>query len=152
MALDIDIMTGYHDYLCDLMRLDLPEHRKYTELMYDLDDKEFFWLHPMDENRDIDAFDLRKEYLRENGIDDFNGLSEPRSCLEVLAAFSRRIEIEITGEPGNDHIERWFWVMLDNLGLLEFDDRHYNHGLVEHILDVWLTRNYKNDGNGGIFP
>lgn len=147
-----EIVEDYHFWLCDLMRVDLPEHRNYTKLLRDLDLKEFIWLHPMDENRDIDAFDLRKEFFFDNGYDVSDVFTGPRSCLEVLVAFSRRIEIEIMGEPGNDHIERWFWIMISNLGLDEFDDDHYNHGLVEHILDVWLTRKYKSNGKNGIFP
>lgn len=142
----------YHKYLCKLMRCDLPEHRNYTELMYDLDEKPFIWSHPMDENRDVDGLSLRKDYFLDNNEDFPSWISAPRSCLEVLVAFSKRIEIEIMGEPGEDQIERWFWVMLDNLGLLEFDDFHYNHGLVEHKLDIWLTRKFNSSGKNGIFP
>jgi hypothetical protein len=152
MALIQELAYDYHEWLMELMRIDLPEHRNYRKLMYDLDTKEFIWLHPMDENRDIDAFDLRKEYFFDNGLDVSEVWTSPRSCLEVLAALSRRIEIEITGEPGNDHIERWFWIMISNLGLDRFDDDHYDHGYVEYILDVWLARKFEKNGKCGLFP
>ena len=152
MAALLEIAEDYHEWLCDMMCANLPEHRNYTELLYDLDEKEFIWSHPMDENRDADALALRKEYFFDNGYDLRDMVLSPRSCLEVLVAFSRRIEIEIMGEPGDDHIERWFWIMLDNLKLLEFDDDHYDHGFVIHKLDIWLTRKFTSSGKNGIFP
>lgn len=152
MASLLDICLDYHEWICELMCANLPEHSNYRNLLLDLDEKEFIWSHPMDENRDIDGLTLRKEYYFDNGMDVRDVPISPRSCLEVLAAFSRRIELEVMGEPGDDHIEKWFWIMLDNLGLLEFDDDHYNHGLVVHILDVWLVRNINSKGQNGIFP
>ena len=133
-----DIILDYHEWICEMMRMDLPEHRDYYRLMQDLDRKEFIWSHPMDENRDVDALNMRKEYYFDNGYDISEVFEGPRSVLEVLAALSRRIEIEIMGEPGNDHIERWFWIMLDNLGLLDARDDCYDHYYVEQKLDIWL--------------
>lgn len=147
-----EIVLDYHEWLCEMMRVDLPEHRNYTRLLEDLDRREFIWQHPMDENRDGDAFALRKEYYFDNGYDISDVFEGPRSVLEVLAALSRRIEIEIMGEPGNDHIEKWFWIMLSNLGLDAFSDDRYDHFEVEHILDIWLNRRYDSRGKGSIFP
>lgn len=151
MIAEKTLQEEYHEFLLDIIGFDLPEHRKYMRLIEDLNDKEFFWVHPMDENRDIDALYLRKEYLVETGRDISLVWDTPRSCFEVLVTFSRRIEIEITGEPGNDDLGRWFWIMLKNLDILYSDD-HYDHGLVQFKLDVWLTRKYQEDGKGGIFP
>ncbi len=107
----------------------------------------------MDEQRDIDGMNLRREFLQTYYPNEDIGMYLfPRSVLEVLAAFSRTIEIQIMGEPGNDHIERWFWEMLDNLGLLVYDDKHYDAYQVDKILDIWLQRKFKKDGTGSIFP
>lgn len=141
-------MDDYHLYLCDLMRLDLPEHRHYHLLMEHLDEKPFKSVHPMDRNREIDGLDLRREYEEMTGTD----ISGPITCLEVLVALSRRIEIEIMGEPGDDHIEKWFWLMLRNLGLDVFEDDSYDHRSVDKILDIWLNRRFEKNGKGGIFP
>lgn len=129
----------YFMYLCRLMRLSLPEHRDYGLLMEKLYDTDFFWVHPLDENRLIDGMELREAYLRVRGEE----LLRPYNCLEVLAAFSKRIEENILGEPGNDKIERMFWVMLSNLGLLEFTDYEFDEQKVTDILQKWLTRNDK---------
>ena len=151
MVAERTLQEEYYDFLLDIIGFDLPEHRKCSKLLEDLNDKEFFWVHPMDENRDIDALYLRKEFLVETGRDSSEIWDDPRSCLEVLVAFSRRIEIEITGEPGNDDLGRWFWVMLNNLDII-YEDDHYDHGLVQFKLDVWLARKFDKNGKYGIFP
>lgn len=51
------------------------------------------------------------------------------------------------GEPGNDHPERWFWEMIDNLGL-----RNYSEQSVIDNVGKWMARDYDKDGRGGIFP
>ena len=148
MTLDRD----YFEYLLYMMHCETPEHRKYCHLLSDMYDITFIYSHPMDENRVIDALDMRKEYLFDHGIsirDDF--MDRDVSVFEILASLSRRIEIEVTGEPGEDKIERWFWVMLENLGVL-MEDNRYDRGLVRYKIDVWMTRSYNRDGDGGVFP
>ena len=56
-----------------------------------------------------------------------------------------------------DHSDvEWFWILLNNLGIDKFDD--YNYGIlggndiIRYRLAVWLTRDYKPNGHGGIFP
>ncbi len=148
-----DILDDYHGYLCDMMIAGLPEHKNYYRLLHDLDSKEFIWSIPMDEQRDISACNLRNEFFDVNYPDvDHYILHGPRSVLEVLAAFSRSIETKLMGEPGNDHIERWFGEMLDNLGLLVYRDSRYNPQKVDEILNIWLERRYDSRGNGSIFP
>lgn len=141
----------YYQYLCDMARLDLPKNRNYRKLLWTLYKTPFKWIHPMDENRELDGFELRKEYLRDFPNSSLNGCSDYSNVLEVLLAFSRRIEIDIMGEPGNDIIERWFWLMLDNLGLLYFDDFNFDNAKVDRILSIWLDRKFSKSGKGNIF-
>lgn len=148
MTLDRD----YFEYLLYMMHCETPEHRKYCHLLSDMYDITFIYSHPMDENRVIDALDMRKEYLFDHGYNvDNDFMNRDVSVLEVLAALSRRIEIEITGEPGSDDLSRWFWVMLDNLGVLLEDDI-YDRGYVRNKIDIFLVRNYDKSGNGSVFP
>ena len=147
-----DLIEDYHDWMCDLMRINLPEHRKYGRLLHELDCKEFIFSHPLDKNRDLDGYLLREEFLFDNGYDQKDIWDGPRSVLEVLVALSKRIETEITGDLGNDKIERWFWVMIKNLGLDIYTDDNYDQEEVNRILDVWLQRRFKSNGKGGLFP
>lgn len=156
MATLEDIVDEYNCWILDMMEANLPEHRKYSKLLEELSYIEYKWYIPLDENRDIDAIDLRKEYLAERNMD-FISLREafcayPRSVLEVMAALSRRVEIEITGEPGNDHIERWFWTMIFNLGLDRFDNQNFNRRNIDKIIEIWLSREFDWNGNRSAFP
>ena len=47
--------------------------------------------------------------------------------------------------------EYLFWIMLDNLGLSEMDDMHFDINIVEQAVDRFLDRDYMADGDGGLF-
>lgn len=137
--------TNYFEYLCSMSRLSSPKRRKYRGLLRHLYSVTFTFIHPMDENRVFDALDLRKEYFHTEDVGD------EASVLEVLLAFSRRIETEIMSEdPAKDHIERWFWEMLDNLGLLKVGI-YDNEDKINKILDIWMSRKFTKKGHGNIF-
>ena len=51
-----------------------------------------------------------------------------------------------------DSIETWFWVLIENLCLTQFDDYDYDERGVEFIVMTWLNRNYQPNGAGSIFP
>lgn len=148
---DHDLYDDYYEWLLEQIKFNLPEHRKYGKLIDELNRREFTWTIMMDENRDMDGKYLRVDYLQDTGRDEDLAWNDPSSVLEVLVAFSRRIEIEITGTPGEDDLSRWFWVMIKNLGLLKFDDERFNRKSVNEILDIWLERRFKKDGSGSIF-
>jgi hypothetical protein len=147
-----DLLEDYYDYLLDIIGFNQPEHRKYGRLLDDLFGIPFKYTLEMDQNRDMDGLYLRKEFLFDVGLDVNRDIwYDDRSVLEVLIAFSRRIETEITGEPGMDDYGRWFWKMLKNLDIL-YEDRRYDHGLVRHKLDIWMCRKFERSGSGGLFP
>ena len=74
----------------------------------------------------------------------------------MLVALSQRItDIMVDDEP-NFTDGYFFWRMLDNLGLIQFDDEAFEdwrtEDLVEDILNVLLERLYEYNGRGGLFP
>ena len=146
------ILDNYYDFLLSEVKFGLPEHRDYGLLLDEMHRVAFTWSLDKDSNRDADAYELRKEFLFDYGYHRYNIWDTPRSVLEVLCAFSRRIEIEITGEPGNDDLSRWFWVRVENLGLNVFNDEHFDKQKVDDILQKWLERRYTKNGKGSIFP
>ena len=106
----------------------------------------------MDENRDIDALNMRREFFYSRKLIDTSDLwDDKRSVLEVLIAFSKRI-VEVADEPGEDDPSKWFWIMIDNLGLLEFDDIHFDSEKVDDIIERWLVRKFLSNGKFSIFP
>lgn len=142
-------VDNYHAWMCDLMGIDLPEYRNYQLLLDKLDRREFYFSNYLDKNRELDGHFLRDEYMDACGYR--AGREGTSSVLEVLVALSIRIETEITGDLGNDHVERWFWVMIKNLGLDIYTDSNYEPDEVDDILDIWLDRKYKKNGKGSIF-
>lgn len=147
-----NLLAEYHDWMLDKMQANLPEHRNHSLLLSQLDNTSFVVVNPYDENRELDAHFLRQQFLREENIDERCIWGERASVLEVLVAMSIRIETEITGEVDNDHLERWFWVILENLGLNMYDDDRYDRAKINGILDIWMSRKYKKDGKNGAFP
>lgn len=127
--------------------------RRYHDLLLYLSQCEFRWnrLQKTDSNRADDGLELRGQYLSEYGARRTE-MREPCSVLEMMIALAIRIEIEITGEPGNDHPERWFWQMIQNLGLDRYTDSAFDKDDVDYILRYWMDRKYDRHGRGSLFP
>ncbi len=130
----------------------------YSCLVLRLYDKEYYYVHPMDRNRDLDGRELRKEYLKVAGEGDEIPVfeSSASSVLEVLVAFTERIVYQTEGFVRNNSRKRWFWEMLRNLGLTKFVDSKFGLGVgnaeIDEILDRWMSGNINGDGVGGPFP
>lgn len=155
------MFAGYFEWLCDMVHVD-QEERSYWLMAKDLYNRKFYSLIPHDENRACDGKQLREEYLEEYGYSDrLLDISEECSVLEMLIGLARRMDFE-TGDPyefDGDSEKRmvyWFWELIDNLGLLSFDDESYVEfgGMteVDRIIDNFLERQYASDGVGGLFP
>ena len=93
-----------------------------------------------DYDRYCDGMNLRYEYKYGHRI------NSRCSVLEMLIALASRIDNEITGIPGTNNAQYWFWVFLFNLGLLDEDAD------VPGIVSAWLNRDIDRNGYGGIFP
>ena len=84
-------------------------------------------------------------------------VSKHCSVLEMMVALSLRIEHEIMHDnTKGDRTWLWFRDMIDNLGLVDYDDpkfdKDYVNGKIDEILDIFLDRKYNNcDRIGNIF-
>lgn len=126
-----------------------PSHT-YWELFRQLFTKEFIWLIPNDDNRVQDGKDLRYEFIRECRIDnvDHDWLDLGCSMLELLVSLARTLSFEDDNSP-----RKWFWEMLHNIGLADYNDRvPIPRGVVDDTLDRVIFRTYKYNGHGGLFP
>jgi hypothetical protein len=109
-----------------------------------------------DDNRLNDGFELRADYSNSFTDPDLPDIfGEPVSVLEVLVAFARRIDDDIMYD-GTLHASKWFFIMIDNLGMTNFtDDRlgiDWTIDDVEQIINIWMSRQFDFDGTGSIFP
>ena len=129
--------------------------RTYWVLMRALYSTEFVWLIPNDDNRLEDGRDLRKEFIEEQHMDSVEDdwMTIGCSLLEMLLALSRRLVYE--SDDGSD-IPDWFWHLMNNLNLGNFNDNHFQTDqqleYVKHKLEAVVWRNYRKDGFGGLFP
>lgn len=130
----------------------------YNNLMDILFETDFFYIKndpqtKMDKNRSSDGIYLRTIYCDETGNYIEDDISDKNvSVLEVLVALSIRIEQDIMGTGGND-FGHWFVEMLDNLGLLSYDDDNFvDDKRINDILNDFMYRRYGEDGVGSLFP
>lgn len=146
---------AYYERLCDTVGANRPPYNNYMMLLQTLYKRDYIWFVPMDANRHSDGFHLRLDFADDNGyVIPVTGDDKIYSCtvLEVLLALSIRIDSEITGEPGLVYPEKWFWTMINNLGLAVYDDDNFDKTAVDNILDKWLTRKFAKSGVGSPFP
>lgn len=139
-------------YYCWLVGLigDGYIERNYQKLLWKLYSTDYFYELTYDRNRAADGLFLRKAYAQKTG----KLASVKPSCtvLEMLVALARKAEDDIMYNPDlGDRTGRWFWVMLENLGLDIYDDYHFFEAEVNRILDVFLHHRYEKSGVGGAF-
>lgn len=145
----------YFDWLCNLIRVDDGQD-SYWILAKELHHKEFRYIVANDDNRAADGEYLRKEYISGNPRMDINHLNMPCSVFEMLVALARRMDFELSDLDNRDRTHKYFWELIDNLGLMEFTDEEYSYRQaslsVDSILEIFLNREYRQDGRGGLFP
>lgn len=142
---------NYFDWLVFQISPDYHERERYSKLLFALYSTEFFWVVPRDLNRAKDGLDLRNQYEREvgAGIDIFG----PCTCLEMLIALAIRCENELMYDPDfGDRTDQWFWIMIDNLGLDQFENDEFDKDEVDYILNRFMNREYGSNGEFCMFP
>ena len=121
----------------------------YWRLFRQLFKTQFVWFVPNDDNRLEDGKALRIEFLYAEGIDnaDPNWIDIECSFLELVVGLSRRLEFEAGGTP-----HYWFWKLLENIDVRQYDDGHYFSGDIEDRVNFVMFRQYTSMGHGGFFP
>lgn len=146
----------YLDWLMkDRLHLTDKEIKNYISLFNVLFEIDFVWIHPLDENRASDGLVLRSDFEYETGLY-ITGLGPKCTVFEMLAALAIRCENQLMRNLFlGDRTAKWFFMMLDNLRLSDFDNRHWTSHSKEHIesiVDSFLKRKYNKNGVGGAFP
>lgn len=157
MSMKFDVNQDYFHWLCELVNIE-QEDTSYWLLAKDLHRMPFYSLVPHDENRAMDGVTLREDYLNMVNAAKYVRLDlDECTLLEMLVALAQRINYETEDAHREvDHTAKWFWEMMDNLGLSEFSDDNYvrENGVVEvdDILERLVERGYSRNGRGGLFP
>lgn len=130
--------------------------KNYRDLLDALNNFEFIYMNPMDENRLIDGLDLRSQFASECNIPHvvikLKMDTDICSVLEVMVALAIRMETDIMSDSEfGDRTPTWFWYMIDSLGLDNMSDDNFDYENVDEIVETFLNRQYDFDGKGGLF-
>lgn len=150
-----ELNNKYFAWMCDTVR-DPNLRRSYKKLLKCLYYYPFEYRDPMDSNREVDGFDLRYRFARENGYPDWEVAAYldkgPCMILEMMVALAIRVEEHIMEDPDlGDRTYRWFWEMVDSLGLMDMTDENFDEDYVEEVIDRFSAKRYKRNGKGGLF-
>lgn len=153
-----ELNSRYFNWMCQLVCTDKRNSRRlsYQKLLYFLHGIDFRYSIEMDGNREADGIDLRYRFGYENSYDDAVIATylddRPCSVLEMMIALAIRCEEDIMGDPDiGNRTGKWFWLMIQNLGLDDMSDDIFNADYVSQIIDRFLDRQYERDGKGGLF-
>lgn len=154
--MDSKIEQAYFEWMCGLVRGKPNIVRRYKKLMEYLYHIDFRYKLFMDDNRAGDGIDLRYRFGYEKQYDDREIAlyldNRPCSVLEMMVALALRCEEHIMDDPrmGN-RTAKWFWGMIESLGLYGMTDSNFDSTYVDDILTCFLERKYESDGAGGLF-
>ena len=151
------INNDYFNWILSLITGEnYPDPSLYLKLLARLYDTQFIYTINKDENRADDGIYLRYRFSNEKNIQEFITKSlldnKPCSVLEMMVALALRCEenIMIDDDEGMQ-IGRWFWGMIENLGLIDMLDSNFNKDHVDDVIQRFLRREYKSNGEGGLF-
>lgn len=128
----------------------------YRKLLDHLNSVDFTYTLPMDGNREADGINLRYRFGYECSYDDvlISVYLDDRPCsvLEMMIALVMRCEEHIMDDPNiGDRTGYWFWNMVISMGLDMANDRYYDNESVDEVIFRFLNREYKSNGEGGLF-
>ena len=150
-----EIRNEYFEWLCDIITVN-QRHDSYFILAKILHEKKFYWSVPNDDDRAMDGEKLREEFVSETRCAVYEALNRPCTVLEMLIGVSRRIEDIMYNCERGDRTDRWFWEIMGNIGLDKYTDSRYaevyGRERIDILIENWLDRKYKRNGEGGLFP
>ena len=143
-----DVINDYFIWLTDFVY-----DKRFVKLLEYLHCVEFVWVLPRDENRAADGLALRYRFCYERGMPDAERyLTGPCTMLEMMVALALRCEETIMDDPKyGSRTKQWFWNMITSLGLGSMTDDRFDQVRIDDVLGIFINRNYKPDGRGGLF-
>lgn len=141
MKLLSKISQGYFNWLSEMV-----DGMRNRELLLYLHRMNFYSTFPHDDNRAADGERLRSEFEFSKNADVDELIGQPCSILEMLIALSIRLSDLMYVLDEEVDIPKWFWLLIDNLGLTD------NYQRNDVILRRFLERRYSPNGKGGLFP
>ena len=153
---ELYLKNHYFQWLSELASGTRYTNESYQKLFAYLNEIDFSYSIGMDGNREVDGIDLRYRFGYEYNYDPRFIASvldaKPCSVLEMMCALAIRCEESIMNDPNNDNgPDKWFWIMIKNLGLETMTDDNYDERYISSVIEKFLNREYKRNGEGGLF-
>ena len=149
----MNLEERYFNWMCDLVYD--KRHTHYKKLLEYLNQIAFTYTIEMDGNREADGIDLRYKFGYENDIPDpeITKYLDNKECsvLEMMIALSLKMENIMDDPDIGDQVPDWFWTMIRNLDLEEEEDPYFDEFYVDDRIKIFLEREYKPNGKGGLF-
>jgi len=140
--------SGYFEWLVKKISPSIGENAEdFSRLLEYLYNTPFSSHHPMDDNRIADAEAMRSRYFLRPEIVTGMRKTQPVSVLEVLIALAKRMNQIV--EDDYDKAPHFFWLMMENLGLIEQNNVLFDPAYVNYRLDILRERKFEPDGSGG---
>lgn len=152
-----ELNNEYFEWMCHLVCDERYSKRTtYHQLMKRLHEIDFTYILPMDGNRAEDGTDLRYRFAYEKSYDSRMIATylddRPCSVLEMMIALALRCEDQIMENTDfGNRVGQWFWTMIVSLGLGPMTDARYDEDYVNMVIERFLKREYKRNGEGGLF-
>lgn len=157
--------TSYFQWLCDIVRCDQND-KSYYNLLGMMYETPFEVKIDNDINRAVDGNEFKGAYIldiygteEQKNIDFHMPAEQNCSILEMIMGISKRMAFELAEDQSEDFdFYRYFWEILDNLGLKWYDDDQFGDNFmrckieIRKILSILNDRSYKRNGVGGMFP
>lgn len=152
----MDIRQEYRQYLMSLIlpsdgsngQLGAGSDSTALSLFESLDEVPFKVLVPMDENRIMDAMDLREMFTNGDVSRAEKMTTQPVTLLEILINLCMFLAYARENLVYDSSTERWFYELLANAGIDEKTPRWRVIQIGRRI----VNREYGADGEGGFFP
>jgi len=136
---------AYMHWLYEQLGSKGSNEEEYGDLCYWLYHQKFYSILPNDDNRAEDGLQLRTQFGIQLDLD--------CSMLEFLIALAMRMDYILHDPRYINRIGKWFWMLVDNLGLDPVDvNEPRSHTRNQVIVQRFLERRYNTSGRGGLFP
>lgn len=152
-----ELKKRYFKWMCRLVcNNKRSKEAFYQNLLSYLHETEFTYIIPMDSNRAADGIELRYRFAYEQSYD-WPTVSESMSdyscsIFEMMVALAVRCKENIMDETISPNpIGELFWEMISNLGLEEMTNDNFDEIYTKKVLNRFLFRKYKRNGEGGLF-
>ena len=81
-----------------------------------------------------------------------NSHNNPGNCLEIFVQLALDFDSIMYDGVHGPRVIDWFWLMMENMQLIQHDNPNFDEDTVKDILDKFVKRKFKPNGEGGPFP